>query len=42
MKYITPLSKITLGQVESLYDQGYQLEFYYNHIIPYVEFWKRA
>lgn len=42
MKYLISLNKITLGQIEELYDQGYKLEFHYNANLPYVEFWKRA
>lgn len=34
MKYLIPLSKITLGQIEKLHNQGYQMEFSYNANIP--------
>ncbi len=36
MKYLVALEKITLEKCYFLANQGYKLDFKYNHIIPYV------
>lgn len=42
MKYLIPLTKITIEQAYKLFEQGYQMNFSYNGIIPYVEISKGA
>ena len=36
MKYLIALEKITLEKCYFLANQGYKLDFKYNHILPYV------
>lgn len=40
MKYLVPLSILTISKAQELYDKGYVLNFNYKGIIPYVEIYK--
>ena len=40
MKYLIALEKITLERCYFLVNQGYKLDFKYNHILPYVDYIK--
>lgn len=39
--YIISLNDLSLQRAYDLYNEGYELEFYYKANIPYVLYWKR-